>query len=258
MPEFLSGDFVVLFTAIATIVLIAGIVHSAIGFGFGIVALGCLTCMPWLMNAEMAHVIMSICSFPMLLTAAWAFRKGIDWPSLVPALLGAAVMMPVGLFAFGSMSLDMLVRGTGLAIFVMTLLGLRNRNTDFSNARPTESRNASFIAGAISGLLGGAVSIAGPPVATFALRQNWSPERFKAFVTQCLLVVCTYKVIGLGIGGWVTRDAMIQAIWATPFAMIGIQIGVVVSRKIDPAKFQWIVAVVLIAVACLLMYRGQP
>ncbi len=243
------------FVVIALITFVAGVVHSAIGFGFGIVALALL---PFIIDAEKAHVMMSMCSLPMLITAAAAYRDGIVWSSLRPALLGAAIMMPVGLFAFGSMSLDGLVRGTGLAILLMTLLNLRNKSTDFSGRATSESSRASFIAGAISGLLGGAVSIAGPPIATFALQQGWKPERFKAFVTQCLLVVCCYKVIGLSVGGWVDRQSLFQAVWAAPFAMIGIKLGEVVSRKIDAVKFQWVVSAALIAVACLMMYRGQP
>ena len=125
----MPSEIAVVFITIAGVVLIAGTVHSIIGFGFGIVALALL---PFVIDAETAHVMMSMCSLPMLLMTAWAYRKGIDWMTLGPALIGAALMMPVGLYIFGSMSLDILVRGTGLAILLMTLLSLRNRNVDAS------------------------------------------------------------------------------------------------------------------------------
>ena len=250
----MSGEEIQIFVAIAIITFLAGTVHSIIGFGFGIVALALL---PFFINAESAHVMMSMCSLPMLLTAAWAYRKGIDWSTLVPAIIGAAIFMPIGLYAFGSMSLDVLVRGTGLAILLTTLFSLRNRKEVQPNGA-SGSRWMSAMAGALSGLLGGAVSIAGPPVATFALKQGWPPERFKAFVTQCLLVVCFYKVVGLGVGGWINNENLVQAAWATPFSMIGIQVGVAASRRIDANRFQLLVAIVLIAISCLMMFRGQP
>ncbi|NNE00355.1 MAG: sulfite exporter TauE/SafE family protein, partial [Pirellulaceae bacterium] len=180
----MTNEVIIAFAAIAVITLTAGVVHSAIGFGFGIVALACL---PFVIDATTAHVMMSMCSLPMLLMAAWSYRDGIDWPSLWPALLGAALLMPVGLVAFGSMSLDLLVRGTGLAILVVTLLSLRKRGTQPGPSGGSGSPLASLLAGSISGFLGGAVSIAGPPVATFALNQGWAAHRYKAFVTQCLL-----------------------------------------------------------------------
>ena len=117
---------------------------------------------------------------------------------------------------------------------------------------------ASFVAGAISGLLGGAVSIAGPPIASFALNQGWRPERFKAFLTQCLLVVCCYKVAGLGYSDLITKTTLVQALWATPFAIAGIRVGVAVSKHIDQKKFQIIVSLALIGISCWFIFRGQP
>ena len=242
---------------IAAITFAAGIVHSVIGFGFGIVALACL---PFIMDAKAAHVMMSMCSLPMLLSAAWAYRDGIDWRSLRPAMIGAAFMMPVGLYCFVSMPLDLLVRGTGLAILLMTLNGLRKKPSVESEAE-TESEHlslASFAAGAISGLLGGAVSIAGPPIASFALNQGWRPDRFKAFLTQCLLVVCFYKVAGLGYSNLITQTTLVHALWGTPFAIAGIRVGVALSEHIDAKKFQVIVSIALIGVSCWFMFRGQP
>lgn len=248
----MTGELILLLIWVAAICVASGFVHSAIGFGYAIVALAIL---PFVIDARTAHVMLPIASLPMLGSAAWAYRKGTDWPSLRPALIGAAVMMPVGLYLFNNMSLDLLVRGTGLAILVMVLLSMRNQ--DMPKGSQTAG-GSSLLTGAIGGFLGGAVNIAGPPVAAYALKQGWSPDRFKAFVTQLLLVVSIYKVIGLAIGGDITKEAALLALWTTPFSIVGIQLGVIVSKYIVPQKFQRIVALVLIGVACMLMVRGSP
>ncbi|QDT09827.1 sulfite exporter TauE/SafE family protein [Planctomycetes bacterium K23_9] len=250
----MTPELVIELAAIAAIVLVAGVAHSIIGFGFGIIALAFL---PMVIDVRMAHIMLSLTSLPMLLMAAWAYRKGIDWPSLVPALMGAALLMPIGLMAFSWMSMDWLVRGTGLAILATTLNGLRKKKTVHKPSAHA-SQLASFFAGALSGFLGGAVSIAGPPVATFALNQGWNADRFKSFVTQCILVICIYKVSGLALGGLIQTSDMTTAIWATPFTLVGIQLGAWVSKFIDPDRFKAIVAVVLLAVACLFLLRGSP
>ena len=64
-----------------------------------------------------------------------------------------------------------------------------------------------FIAGATGGFLAGAVSIAGPPIAAFGLKQEWPQNRFKAFITQCLIIIAIYKVGLLFLRGHVTVDS---------------------------------------------------
>jgi uncharacterized membrane protein YfcA len=170
-------------------------------------------------------------------------------------LLGIALFLPLGLYLFNTVSLDLLVRGTGLAIFSMVLLNLHNRHLRVSDQ---PSGGSTFLTGAICGFLGGAVNIAGPPVAAYALKQRWSPERFKAFLTQCLIVTSIYKVMGLLVTGNLTREAVLYAAWVTPFSVLGIGLGVIASRHLARERFEHLVALALIGVACMLMYRGSP
>lgn len=253
---------------VALILFVAGFVHSAIGFGMGIVALSLL---PLVIDPKVAHIMLALCSIPMLLMASWEYRKGIDWESIWPALVGASISIPLGLYLFKVMSLDFLVRSTGVAILAMVLLSLKNKRMNNPARQFDDSvdlgettrvdhqvRWSSFIAGSISGFLGGAVSIGGPPLATFGLSQGWKPERFKAFLTQCLLVMSTYKVLGLFTTSMVTQESLIHFVWATPFAIGGIHSGAKVSGKLNADKFQIMVAIVLIGISLMLIYRGQP
>ncbi len=237
--------------AIGAISVFAGFVHSAVGFGFGIVA---ISLVPFVIDARTAHVVVSMSSVPMLVMAAWAYREGIEWASLKQALLGAAVFLPVGLYLFENVSLDWLVRGTGLAILGMVLMSLRNEDI---GADDTTSKGSCFIAGAAGGFLGGAVSIAGPPIAAFALKQDWSQARFKAFVTQCLLVIATYKAGLLVARGYFVDAAIWQSVVAAALAIVGVQLGVIASRRIPATPFKRLVAAALILVALLMMGRGQ-
>lgn len=248
----MTSELILTLLIVAGVSTVSGFVHSFMGFGFAIVALAAL---PFVIDARTAHLMLPLCSLPMLGATAWAYRGGSDWPTLRPALLGIAVMMPVGLYLFNKVSLDLLVRGTGLAILAMVLMSVRNRHIHAADqSRP----GSSLVTGAICGFLGGAVNIAGPPVAAYALKQDWPPERFKAFVTQCLLIVSIYKALGLLIGGNLTVEATLYALWVVPFSILGIGLGVIASKYIAPQLFQRLVAVALIAVACLMIYRGSP
>jgi uncharacterized membrane protein YfcA len=247
----MEADVWLLLGLIAAIAVLSGFIHSAIGFGFGIVAISLI---PFVIDARSAHVVVSVSSVPMLIMAAWVYREGIEWASLKQAVLGAAIFLPVGLFLFEAVSLDWLVRGTGLGILGMVLMSLRNQD---AQAEAGTAPGACFIAGAVAGFLAGAVSIAGPPVAAFALKQDWSQARFKAFVTQCLLVIASYKAALLAARGYIVGDAIGQTVIVAVFAILGVQLGVVASRRISAARFKRLVAVTLILVSCLMMWRGQ-
>lgn len=247
----LDADTLITLSAIAAITLAAGFVHSAIGFGFGIVALAVV---PVVLDIKSSHIVISLSSVPMLVMASWVYREGIEWKSLWVSVIGAVLFLPIGLLAFERVQPAMLVRGTGLAILVMVLLSLRRKpETD----KTTNGNNAAcFAAGAFSGFLAGAVSIAGPPVAAFALKQNWSQQQFKAFVTQCLLAIAGYKAVLLAFRGLVTPETATQSLVAAPFAIIGVQLGVIASRRIAPTRFKRVVAIALILVSCHMLWRG--
>ena len=244
-------DFTLL-AILAAIAFLAGFIHSAIGFGFGIVAIAML---PFVIDGRSAHVIVSISSIPMLIMAAWAYRDGVDWKSLRPALLGAAIFLPLGFALFERLPLDWLVRGTGVGILGMVWMSLR-RHAPKTIAE--KQLLPCFIAGATGGFLAGAVSIAGPPIAAFGLKQEWPQNRFKAFITQCLIIIALYKVGLLFLRGHVTVDSSGAILTLTTLSIVGVQIGVLASRQISPTRFKGIVAVALVSVSFLMILRGQP
>ena len=240
-----------LLITIAIIAFSSGIIHSAIGFGFGIVAISLL---PWVVDVRDAHVIVSTASIFVLTGAIWAYRDGWDKQSLLPSLGGAILFLPVGLLLFEGVSMDWLIRGTGLAVLGMTLFGFRKPKprTEAAKFQTLEC----FAAGAVGGFLAGAVSIAGPPIAAFALKQNWSPPRFKAFVNQFLFVVATTKVAGLGMRGFINADVGIQAVCLALPALLGIALGAKISRQVSGPWFKRLVAISLIAIALNFLIRG--
>ncbi|MCO8120619.1 sulfite exporter TauE/SafE family protein [Stieleria sp. TO1_6] len=246
-------DDLTLLVQIAAIGLAAGFIHSAIGFGFGIVA---VTLLPLVLDVHLAHIIISTAGVPVLLMAAWTYRKGADWPSLWRAIVGAAICLPLGQFAFEGLSGDLLVRGTGIAILVMVWISFHNRRLA-AGSEPKRDGSA-WLAGAIGGFLAGAVSIAGPPIAAFALGQGWEQARFKSFLNQFLVFVSIYRVAGLAVRGYVDQPILLHAALLAPVAIVGIQIGAIASRRLSTQLFQRCVATCLITIACYFVIRGAP
>lgn len=247
----MPGDDVSVFLFIGLVAFIAGFVHSAIGFGFGIVA---VTLLPLLVDVRQSHVVISTASVPVLMMAAWAYREGADWSALWRALCGAAVAMPLGLLAFQWVSPDLLTRGTGIAILAMVAISFYNRRK--SRSAVQSSGGSSWVAGALGGFLAGAVTIAGPPVAAYALSQPWDQARFKAFLNQFLVAVAIYKVIGLVVIGSIDQESLLRSAVLAPLAIVGIQLGAIFSRRLSNQRFQYFVAVALTVVALYFVYSG--
>ena len=109
--------------AVTLIAFVAGFIHSAIGFGFGIVAVALL---PLVVDVRQSHAVISTASVPVLVSAAWTYREGADFRSLFQALIGAAICLPIGLFAFEFVScrvrLFHLPRGTPWILYRDRLL----------------------------------------------------------------------------------------------------------------------------------------
>ena len=249
MPDFEIWVLV----SIAAIALLAGFVHSGIGFGFGIVAISLL---PLVIDIRLSHLVISTASVPVILMAAWSYRRGADWAVLGYALLGAAAFLPLGLFAFEWVSMDWLIRGTGVAILGMVWMSYRNKRLAKQKAEGGRSNVKGFFAGAFGGFLAGAVSIAGPPVAAYALQQGWDQNKFKAFLNQFLLVVSVFKVVGLVARGFVDQSVLGLSALLAPFAILGIWLGTQASGKFSPLWFSRVVAVVLIGLAIKFLLRG--
>ena len=232
----------------------AGFVHSAIGFGFGIVV---VTLLPWVVDARQSQILVSLASVPVMVGATWTYRKGGERRAMFRAVAGALVGLPLGIWVFDSLNMDWLVRGTGVAILAMVAMSFRNRRL----AQATSDQGGAgegypSIAGAVAGFLAGAVSIAGPPIVAFALQRNWQQLKFKAFVNQFLCLVSIFKVVGLGFTGDVTTSACLQTVWLILPALLGIGVGAACSRHLSSSRFHTAVAVALVTVSIVMVVRG--
>lgn len=246
------ADNPALFTSlVAGLILFSGFFQGALGFGYAIIA---LTTLPFILVPQAAHVVVSLSGIPVMAMAAWTTREGADWPLTGRAILGGVIAMPIGLLLFSQMSAAVLIRGTGVAILVlMTLELVRRPNSDTTETKPTSA----FLAGLVSGFLAGAVSIGGPPIVAYALKQHWSPLKTKAFITRCLLVIASAKGIALTAGNFVTQTIALQATVAAVVAVTGVYIGAWASRRLEAASYRKLVAVILIAISCWWLWKGD-
>lgn len=233
---------------------LAGFIQSAIGFGFGLVAIAIL---PLVIDGRLTHLLVSLSSVVVMAAAAYAYRRGTDLRLLGVTLLGAAIFVPVGLLLFDHLPADSLVRGTGAMVLLVAVRELAVRRAPDPDRHGGGSM-LGFGAGAIAGFLAGAVTIAGPPIAAFAATQPWPQQKFKAFVIQFLLAVSLFKAVGLLVGGFVDGTVVLGAAVVLPGAIAGIWAGAHLTRRLSTRRFRMLVAAALVVIALILIVRGAP
>ncbi|CAN7776333.1 TSUP family transporter [Cupriavidus necator] len=82
-----------------------------------------------------------------------------------------------------------------------------------------------LLAGLASGVLGGAVGIAGPPVALLFLLTATDMEQSRATLGLGLFIVCLVAVCAFAVGGQLTIPVLVLAGLALPVVMLGDSLG---------------------------------
>ena len=204
--------------AIAVVVaVVAGIVRGFSGFGSALIMSPALSLLFGPPAAIATMTLMEVPTLLQLLPDAW--RHG-DRRSVVPLGVAAVTMVPVGAWLLVHLDALVMRRAIGVLVFVFAAvlaIGWRYRGT--------VPLPLTLGVGAISGLLSGAMGIAGPPIILFYLSgpANATVARgsmigFFAFTTATALV--TYGWYGL-----YTEDVLWRAAGLLPAFVSGIWLG---------------------------------
>lgn len=158
---------------VIAVLAIAGFLQGLTGFGFGLVSMALL---PLLISFRDALVVVAILNLlACLMTFATTFRQ-FSWRDGAGLVIGSAIGVPIGFYALVHLGSEWLLRGLGLVmcLFAASELFLTRRHPLLF------PRSAGLPVGLISGSLGGAFNIGGPPVIAYVYSQPWAKEKMIA------------------------------------------------------------------------------
>ncbi|WP_158261334.1 MULTISPECIES: sulfite exporter TauE/SafE family protein [Pirellulaceae] len=239
---------------ISLVIFLAATVQGTIGFGYAIV---CLAIFSYFLDFREANVIVAVSVLAPLIAAVWMYRGEIKRRTLLICLAGAIAGLPVGLYFFSVVNETLLIRVTGVLIFLLSAEGLwsMRREIKIETERETSWLWAS-ITGVASGLLTGAVGMGGPPVAAFASRQPWSPTQIKVFLLAFSFLTAILRIGGLTAAGWMNLSVLSYCVLAIPFALLGIYVGLKVSHNIDARVFRGLTMGTLLLLSLGMIFRS--
>jgi uncharacterized protein len=230
--------------ALAVITFVAALVNGALGYGFSSITVPLALLLLPNRTLNPALVLLEI---PLNASVLWANRAAIPpmWRRLLPILIGLLPGILAGTFVVSRVSPPWLKLGTLAALLPLTLLqagGVR---------RPIRAeRRAGFLFGSGLGALYAVTTISGPPLALALNNQGVSKDEFRAALGLVRLVGSLLTASAYLFAGLFVRDSIALIPWMLPSVAIGVPVGAIVIRQLQPETFRricmsfdaWVVA----------------
>lgn len=224
-------------------------IQSASGFGYAIVLMSVL---PLVIPFQSAAILEVMTSFFMVGAIALKYRRHIRWRLLVWPLIANAVFSLTGVW-FQSGSAEGLLRrilGATLVLLSVYFIFFSSRLAIRGGARN------GFIAGSISGICGGLMSIGGPPMVAYYLAATSSKEEYNATL-QAYFVLSTAYIFFTHVAlGHVTVQILSWGIWALLGLAAGTFCGLRLFDRLSAAGLKKLVCGFMAAVGIYLVITG--
>lgn len=221
------GPGAAVFMAVA--VLGAAFVRGYSGFGFSalvIAASGLVT------NPLHFVAVVVICEAVMSLQAWRGVLPDVDWARVVPLLIGAAVGLPLGLWALTAISED--AARAVISGYVLVMCGVLMAGWRFRRSIGT---GGNLVAGVVSGLAN-APGMGGLPVAAFFAAQAIPSSVFRATLVAYFPLLDVYSAPLYWYSGLVTWDTLTASLLTLPMVFLGNWLGGRHFLNTDPQDFR--------------------
>lgn len=230
---------------IALIFLAAGFMQGMSGFGSALVA------MPLLAMLVDVKVAVPLCVLNgLLITSFLTFqlKAHINWKKIAPLMVGCVPGIYVGVTILKKAD-DYFIRlALGILIIAYALYCLL-----FSERLKIIKPGWSYIAGFLTGAIGGAFSAGGPPTIIYTTLRGWSKDLIKATLSGFFLLTGFFIASAHAYTGLTTRTVLYYyAISAAP-VLVGVYAGSLCYDKFDRKTYLKVIYVLLIAMGCLLI-----
>jgi len=237
--------------AVCLVLIVAEAIYVLLGFGAGLIAVGSLALL--LPDVRDVVVLLLLVSLPAeLLVVATSWRE-ISWRGVAWLMVGIAVGIPIGGWALGAGSPDLLLRLLGvllIAVGAVFLLSPATRN------RPWPTWVGPPV-GLVSGLLTGLFGTGGPPLVLYYQLAGIDKTAFRGNLMAIFLFMTVVRLPSYAGLGLITGERLWSGVMVLPAVVLGAWLGHRLQLRIDERTFRRLVSVALVVLgAVLLLPRG--
>jgi len=237
--------------AVAVIVLISALLQAALGFGFALIAVPLLMIVLPPQTAVICVFLLASVASVLTLRAA---KSDVNVGEAKRLSIGAVLAMPLGvllLISAPSIALRLLLGIVTIAAALWMLFGHEEPKDDH-----VPSPALGYVAGAISGVLNTALSTNGPPLVVYLRHRGLSTQAFRSTISVVFTVSNLVGLVFLALGGAIHKEALVLALLAAPFNLIGWMLGNAWSKHLAPHHFDRVVDVALLVSGIVVLVRA--
>jgi uncharacterized membrane protein YfcA len=232
------------------VIFIATLIRSTLGFGEALVAVPLLALRIPIAIAAPLAVAISVLVAAVIVAQDW--RK-IHVRSAGGLIISALFGIPLGLLLLTRVNDHIVKIILGLLIVGFSMYSLTARNTlHLKHDHPILLLTCGFL----SGILGGAYGMNGPPLVIYGALRRWSPQHFRATLQAYFLPASLVGLVGYGIAGLLGAAVARYFLYSLPGAVIAILIGRVLNDRLRGTRFFQFIYLGLIAIGALLVVQA--
>lgn len=229
------------------VVFAASLVGGLTGFGFALVLAPNLMLLISPKEAVPVVALLSVVLNLLLFYESRAHARPGEIKMLVVSGLAGTVIGSVLLVYINVPLLKMLVGAVIVPFALAQLLNVQIR---------LESKLYQIPVGLLSGFLGGATSMSGPPVVLFFQNRGLDKRLFRANLVAYFLLLYPVTLPAYWLGGLLTVDVVYSAALAAPAMIAGALIGARLVHRVDERLFRTITLLLVIATGVFSIVTG--
>ena len=217
------------------IILFSAMIQGATSFGFSLLALPLLG-----LFLNLKTIVPMLVFFSLIMNMIILVRLKMvpQIKSLLLMFVMAVLTTPIGVQFMKEDTLKIIIGIVLILIAIAMKRGFRIQMKD---------QNKSYaIAGILSGLLNGSVSLSGPPIVVMLSNENKNRDHFRSSLTTYFLLLNIVTITLYVSGDLITWQSFKDQLVILPFLIIGTLIGTMLGSRINEDKFKAIVLNLLV------------
>ena len=212
------------------VVLFASVVMGLTGFGFALIALPLLIIF---LPLKTAVPLITLCSVILNGYMLYNVRRSVQVRRILPLTVMGVLGMITGTYFLVSAEITTLKLFIGLMVALFAVIYLTGFTWKIKNER------LAFVpVGFLSGLLGGAMSISGPPIVLLFSNQGMEKKTFRANLIAYFLGLYLATTLNYLISGLVSTELLQHAVYMIPVLIIGTMLGTRLYEVVDEGLFR--------------------
>lgn len=210
---------------------VATLIRSTLGFGEALVAVPLLAFRAPVEVAAPLAVLVSIVVAGLVVAQDWT---GVQFRAAAGLILASLFGLPLGLLLLARADDHVVRLLLGAVIILFSLYSLA-----VGSSRTLTNDHAGWLlaCGFVSGILGGAYGMNGPPLAIYGALRRWSPQHFRATLQAYFLPVSIIGLIGYAMLGLWTVAVTRYFLWSLPGVIVATIAGRFINRRIRGDRF---------------------